>query len=925
MSEMLGLTEGLLKAARKVGIKEFTEIQELAIPKVLRGRHVLIAAPTGSGKTEAALLPIMSELLERGRKPISAVYVTPLRALNRDIFLRIRRLGREVGIKVAVRHGDTSASARRAVVRSPPDILVTTPETLAYLLVSEGMREHLKHVRWVVIDEFHELLGSKRGTHLLADLERLRNVAGPFQRVALSATVGDVRLAAEALAPDKVVDIAEVPGVRNSELKVVAPNPSPEGKVEAIASLIRENKPVLVFTNTRDEAEWLAVKLRSLGLKVRVHHGSLARAEREEVERELREGSIDAVVSTSSLELGIDVGDVNAVIQSSSPRQVMKFVQRVGRSLHRFSEVAKGFIVTDLSGDDMFESLVIARRAKAGNVEVVRPYRNSLDVLAHVVVGMGLETGSLGVDESFETVRRSYPYRDLESETFDELIDRLSFMKYLRLEGGGLRTTFRGKLYYLRTTMIVDTEQYRVIDSLTYRTVGKLDSDFVRISVSEGSTIVLSGRLWRVLAVDDSESKVFVEEVSGEEALIPSWVGENIPVDYKVAREVCGLRRLIALNHIPREFLHLGNEVLLKYLSGLVRTHMSRGYPLPHEGLVLVEAVSGSHAQLLIVHACLGSRGNRAFSYLLTYPFVKYLGVEPRVKVDPYRVYLEVPPHISLDAAVRNVRESLFKLDPTSCVKEMLMRSGLGALLTHKVLSRLGVIPREAPSQVVKVLIRKYFDDPLVRSEVVNEAFTKYLDIGVLAELLEGVRRGKVGVKFIEVSSPSPLGGEGLKVTAGFDRVRGTHLPKDLIAELVRRRLLSKEVRLYCMVCGYSWVSRISELPERIRCPRCGNSLIAPYFGRDDVSEVVVKGLKAGRRYKFALSGEERRVFEELLDSADLVLTYGRRAVEALAARGVGPRTARRLLGKRDDVSFYSGIYEAERTYLRTRRFWDRK
>ncbi len=922
--EMFGLNKRLVEAAGKVGISEFTEIQELAIPKVMGGRHVLISAPTGSGKTEAVLLPVMSELLNGERHPISAVYVTPLRALNRDVFLRIRRLGREVGIKVAVRHGDTSARARRAIIESPPDILVTTPETLAYLLISEGMRKHLQHVRWVVIDEFHELLSSKRGTHLLADLERLKNISGYFQRVALSATVGDVRLAAEALAPGKVVDVAEVPGVRSSELKVIAPPPSPEGKIDVIVSLIKENKPVLIFTNTRDEAEWLSVKLRSRGLRVRVHHGSLSKAEREEVEKELRGGKVDAVVSTSSLELGIDVGEIKSVIQSSSPKQVMKFVQRVGRSLHRFGEVAKGFIVTELSGDDMIESLVIARRAKAGDVEAIKPYRNSLDVLAHVLVGMGLE-GFLDPDESYETVRRSYPYLSLDYGTFSEVFDRLTFMKYLKLENGAIRATFRGKMYYLKTTMIVDTEQYRVIDSLTYRTVGKLDSDFVRISVSEGATIVLSGRYWRVLAVDDSENKIFVEEVGGEEALIPSWVGENIPVDYKVAREVCGLRRLIALRHVPKGYASLGNDLLFNYLNTLLRNHISRNYPLPHEGLLLVESVSGSRTHLLIVHACLGSRGNRALSYLLMYPFVKYLGVEPRVKVDPYRVYLEIPPHISLGAAVRNVMSSLSTSEPSIHVKEMLLRSGLGALITHRVLSRIGVIPREAPSQVVKVLIRKYVNDPLITSEVVNEAFTRYLDVEVLKELLAGVKEGRISVKVIEVSAPSPIGGEGLKLGAGFDRVRGTHLPKNLIAELVKRRLLSRDVRLYCMVCGYSWSARISDLPERVKCPRCGNSLVAPHFGKEDVSGIVRKGLKAGRRYKFVLSGEERKVFEELLDSADLVLTYGRKAVEALGAKGVGPHTARRLLGINEDVSFYSSIYEAERTYLRTRKFWDRK
>ncbi len=914
-----GFRKELVQALRAEGVKELTPIQSVAIPKILSGRHTLIIAPTGSGKTEAALIPVMNKMLYHHYNPVSAIYITPLRALNRDIFLRLKRVGRRVGLRVAVRHGDTSSSSRRAIAHSPPDILITTPETLAYLLVSAPMRRHLSNVRWVIIDEFHELLSSKRGTHMLADLERLRNLSKGFQRIALSASIGDVELAAEALAPSSKVEVAQVSGVRESEVKVLAPVGDVDGKVEVIAGLVRRYRPVLIFTNTRDEAEWLALKIKAAGLKVRVHHGSLSKAEREEVESCLRSGSLDAVVSTSSLELGIDVGRINAVIQSSSPKQATKFLQRVGRSLHKVGSTARGFIVTDLSSDDMIESLVIARRAKEGNLEGLRPYRLSSDVLTHVLVGMGLEGNGVTLDDVLDTLNRSYPYRELDSDLLNNVVDLASRLHYLR-RLGRLTATMKGKLYYLKTTMIVDTEQYRVVDALTYRTVGRLDSDFVRISVSEGSTIVLSGRVWKVISVDDDELKIYVEESSGE-ALIPSWVGENIPVDFKVAREVCALRRLIALDHIPMHYRELSDEGLLDYVARIITEHVRKGYPFPHERNLVIEVVPGKNV-LLIVHACLGSRGNRALSYMLSYPFTKYLGVEPRVKVDPYRVFLEVPQPLGTERATALIKDVLLGGDVREVIGEGLKRSGLGMLIAHKILSRLGIIPREAPSQVAKVILKRYMDEGLVWSEVLNEAFTRYLDLEPLQHLVSGVRSGSITLKIIDVSSPSPLAAEGMKVYAGFDRVRVAHMPRDVIAELVRRRLLSKEVRLYCMVCGHSWRAKLSDLPERISCPKCGYSLVAPYFGGDDVSELVRRGLRAGRRYKYVLSGEERKVFEELLDSADLVLTYGKKAVIALAARGVGPRTARRLLGVRDEVSFFYNIYEAERTFLRTRKYW---
>ena len=920
----LGLRQDVLRAARKVGIEELTEVQVKALPKILSGRHTLVVAPTGSGKTESALLPVMSRILELSDsgniEGIKAIYIAPLRALNRDMNLRFQRLGRELGIRVAVRHGDTPSSARRKVVDNPPDILITTPETLTYLLIYSGLRKALSRVRWVIIDEFHEMLSSKRGTHLLADLERLREIAGAYQRIALSASIGNIGLAAEALAPGKVVEVVQVPGVRRAEFRVYSPGRMGSSKVDIIADLIREFRPSLIFTNTRDEAEWLGLQLSKKGLKVRVHHGSLSRAEREDVEEGLRNGLLDGVVATSSLELGIDVGHIKAVIQSSSPKQAVKLLQRVGRSLHRVGESARGFIVTELSGDDVIESLVIARRSLAGDLEEPRPYKQSIDVLAHVLVGMGLEDLGFTPDKALKILRRSYPYLELSEDTLMQVLELLTQLRYVRFYNGRFRSTLKGKIYYYRHTMIVDTEQYRVTDVLTGRILGRLDSDFVATSVSEGSSVVLAGRVWRVVGIDEDESKIFVDGSSGE-ALIPSWVGENIPVDYKVAREVCGLRRLVALGHIPKNYVELASDDSINYLVSMVRSHVSKGYPLPHERMFLAEFIEGKNP-LIIVHSCLGSRGNRALSYLITYPFIKYLGIEPRVKVDPYRVYVELPYNLTPKTVEDYLRLSLMRLDAKEVISSSVLKSGLGLMIMHKVLSRMGIIPKEAPSQVAKVIIKRYLDNELAVKEVLNEAFTRYLDLDPLIALLNDLREGKAGFKFLVSSSPSPLAVEGMKPFTGFDRVKSSGIPKDLIAELVKRRLLSKKVRLYCMVCGHSWTAEISELPDRPTCPKCGYSLVAPYFGKENLSHLVRKGLKAGRRYRYVLRGDERKVFEELLDSADLVLTYGKKAVIALAARGIGPKTARRILGVDTEVEFFNKIYEAEKSFLRTRRYW---
>ena len=914
----------VVEAAKGVGVERLTEVQLKAIPKVMSGRHTLIIAPTGSGKTEAALLPIMSKIIALKRHgaegSVSAIYITPLRSLNRDMLERFRRLGRRTGIKVAIRHGDTPASLRRAIASNPPDLLITTPETLSYLLVSDKFRRSLRSVKWVVVDEFHEILNSKRGTHLLADLERLKNIVGSFQRVALSASIGNVGLATEALAPGKLVEVVHIPGVREAELKVLTPADGFTDKVEAIAALIKDYSPAIVFTNTRDEAEWLGVKLSNLGLKVRVHHGSLSKSEREEVEAGLKTGSLNAVVATSSLELGIDVGSINAVIQSSSPRQAMKLLQRVGRSLHRVGSRARGFIASDLFFDDIIESLVLARRAEAGDLEELRPYLNSIDVLAHVITGMGMEGEGFTLEEALSTLRRSFPYRELEDQDLALVLELLQELRYLRKVGELYRATTRGKIYYYRNTMIVDTEQYRVIDALRERTVGKLDSDFITINVTEGSTVVLGGRIWRVIGIDDDDRKVFVDESAGE-AVIPSWSGESIPVDYKVAREVCGLRKLMLSGKIPHPYEHLITKASAEVLRRTVQEHVAKGYPLPSESLILVEVIKGA-TTLVVVHACLGSRGNRALSYLVAAPFSRLLGLNPRNKVDPYRVFIELPYQISFEKVRNLIEGALRSANVIESVEYGIKNSGMGLMVARKVLSRLGIIPKEAPARVAKVIVKRYLDDELIWREVLNETLTHYIDVQPLKKVVDGIRKGKIKLKFVYISEPSPLALEGMKAFSWFDKVRANRLPKELVAELVKRRLLNKEVKLYCMVCGYSWSAKISELPERISCPKCGYSLVAPYFGRDDVSGIVRKGLKAGRRYKYVMTGEERKVFEEMLDSADLVLTYGKRAVIALASRGIGPKTARRILGAGSDVEFFNSIYDAERNFLRTKRYW---
>ncbi|MEM4498756.1 MAG: DEAD/DEAH box helicase [Sulfolobales archaeon] len=921
------LNQNLVKVMLKYGYNELTEVQKKSIPLIIRGRDVLIVAPTGSGKTEAAVFPLISKMVDDVSKhqPISLIYITPLRALNRDLMRRLSSICSDLGLRIQARHGDTPQSLRRSLERNPPHIIITTPETFQYLLISNSLRNYLANTKYVVIDELHELVNSKRGSELIASLSRFELIAKKPQRIGLSASIGDIQLAKKFLSYGRIVDDVVILNARDMDIELVTPYTS-GGSIDT-ASLIKDimskHNEVIVFTNTRNDAELLGLKLRELGVNVYVHHGSLSRDEREAVEKKLKDGEIKGVVATSSLELGIDVGSVDAVIQVSSPKQVVKLVQRVGRSMHRAGLKAKGYVVTDISLDDILESLVIIRRSLNNELEYFSIHENPLDVLTHQIVGLLLQEGRMEPTTAYEVLKNSYVFRDLTFEEFNKVLELLSDLSLIKSNGSLIEATGKGRIYYLTTTMIVDSPHYLVIDLASMTPIGQLDEEFVALEVNEGSSLVLSGRLWRVVGIDEEERKVYVEEAGSGEYLIPSWVGETIPVEYRVAREVCALRKLLALNHLPKQYAGLISEEILKYLKDIISKHVNSGYPLPSEDLLVVE-VKKSTPTVIVLHSCLGSRGNRGLSYLLGYAFSRYLGLNPLIKSDPYRVVIQLPTRIQLSSVESIVRSTLLEDGLEELFKESLRRSSIYRLVLVNVLKRMGIIPENAPLNIINALAKRFEDNELICREVLNELTCRYVDLPTLKKFVRRLAEGKTIIKFIEVSELSPLALEGLKIPGFSGRVLARYIPKNIISEMVKRRLLSKKVRLICMICGYSYISFVKDLPDSISCPKCN----VRYVGvskdlSDDIVKLVLKGLKSGKNYKFTLSDEEKEEFLRLKESAYLVLNYGRRAVIALAAYGVGPETAKKVLSVKDDEDFYYTIYEFERRYVSTRRFWD--
>ncbi|MEM1597713.1 MAG: DEAD/DEAH box helicase [Pyrobaculum sp.] len=906
----------LREALAELGYSEPTPAQRLGIPPILEGKNVLLIAPTGYGKTEAALFPVVSRLLgaEAPQRGIKCLYITPLRSLNRDLLRRLYALAEAVGLSVAVRHSDTPESERRSISAKPPDILITTPESLQILLLHRKIRPALRSVRHVIVDEIHELVSSKRGVQLALGLERLSILAGEFQRIGLSATVGAPRLVAEFLGGGRPVEVVDASGEKVYEIDVALPQPTDEdyadsekfdatpetvARVKRVAEYVASSRgSVLIFTNTRDGAEFLSSRLKLiLGDVVEVHHSSLSREHRVSVEERLKSGDLKAVVATSSLELGIDIGEVDLVIQYGSPRQVSKLLQRVGRSGHRLGRASRGFVV---AGDfeDLLESEEITKRALEGRLEPdVEYHENALDVLLHQVVGMALEARLDGREldsrHLISVIRRAHPFRNITEDDIKLVIDfaeRHGLLKGLRPRRGSLR------YYFENVSTIPDEQSYRAVDETTGKTVGELDREFV-FSIEPGTKIVLSGRVWRFTKREGSVVYLYPEyDVTGA---LPAWLGEQIPVPYEVAQEVCKRRRELLLS------------VLRGEVEGLVDTEGLSPDGVPGLERLHVHIVGNKYA---VVHSCLGNKGNEALGLYLSHALSGYVG-PVGYRSDAYRVLLIFRDHVPTQAFVEVLKK------PESFIYKTLRNAVKNSKMFRyrflQVAKRCGVVSKDAEDVPYK-LWEVYLDD-LPGIEAANEIFIDRLDVKAMLSLIKKIERGEVEVVFKRLEKPTalekPILEEALRLDFSF---RG--LSKDTLADLTRKRILNRPVTLLCLNCGWTLSTKAYALGDEVRCQNCGMGVLAVVKGDLAKARQVLNKFKIRQR----LSPEEKKMLENLQQSASVVLEHGKLGVLVQLAHGVGPKTAVKILNRVvEGEDLWGAILDAERQYAATRAFWD--
>ncbi len=900
-------------AAEKLGILEATEAQSAAFGPMLSGKNVLLIAPTGMGKTEAAMLPVFSRLME-DRRRIGALYITPLRALNRDMLKRLTQFGEELGLQVAVRHGDTSESERRKHVKNPPDVMITTPETLQIMLVGSRLRELLKNVRYVIVDEIHELADSERGAQLSVVLERLVELAGDFQRIGLSATVGDPDELARFLAgKDRKAEIVDVSRAREMRISVEMPEPDAEDeRVAALLSsekewvsclrrareIVEASRATLMFVNTRETGEKLALQYSMLGYgDMELHHGSLAKDVRIEVENRFKDGELKALICTSSLELGIDVGRVDRAIQFNSPRSVARMVQRVGRSGHSMGKIPMGSVIA-VNEDEFAEGAVIARKAMAGDVEPKKVRKNPLSVLANQITSIVVERRDVSTDEIYAMVKRAYPFIELERSDFDSVVDQLVDIRQIWREGDRLSRGRNSRRYfYDNISMISDERSYWVIDINTRKRVAKLDERFVASSIEPFSVFIVRGKAWRV--VDMDENGILAEPV-GDLGSIPSWSGEDLPVSFEVAMEVGRLRRVRDFSDFP-----VSDSAGKRYVEWLEKAEKEGGVVATDRRVVIEEG------DVVVLNATFGTNVNLTLSHILASLLSARHGASLNTSADPYRIMIQA----SFPLSGGMVEETLREISPSTL--EGLLRVVLKSSDPFKwrflyAAKKFGIIEKGADMRSVRMdrLIELYRGTP-VFEEAMRMTLEKDMDVENTIRVLEMIRSGEMEIVRAKMTD---IGRMGLRQKGG--PVLPSRPSREILAS-VKKRIERTEIRLLCMNCGSMWRATVSEVEKETLCRKCGARMVAmirPY--QKEFQELMEKK---------ELDPEELKRMKWLVKSADIIFYHGHRGAMVLAGRGIGPDTANRILSRyyTDEWELLREILQAEINYAKNRRFWD--
>ena len=918
---MTVIDEQIKASFRDEGFQTLTKIQSMSIPVISRKRNCLLVAPTGSGKTEASIIPIFSLLeIERDKNPdftegnaIVVLYITPLRALNNDVLRRIMNYAKKRNLEAQIRHGDTTRTARQKLVNKPPHILITTPESLGIILMHEKFKLYLKHLRWVIVDEVHELIGNERGTHLTVSLERLQEISTHnLVRIGLSATIGNLKDAGNFISgANRKCSILVDNTIRKYDIEVKYLKGSISNVAKFVLKYLNDNKvcgSVLLFTNTRDEAEYIGTTIRNQNeIPIEVHHGSLSRETREETETKLREGTTGIVVCTSSLELGLDIGSVELVIHYGSSKQVSKLVQRIGRSRHVNFKSAKGLIIIN-SGDDELESLSIIKRMENRSIEVQEPHTNSLDVVTHHLVGFAISTlGPVSLQEVYQIIKRSNPFKNLPFSDLEQcavLLDNFRIIKYDPKNKTYTRRIKSYKYYFENISTIPNIVKFEVIDVIRKKRIGNLDQQFIGEFGERGNVFVLKGTQWRIVSVDENKLQVNVEQIYGSPINVPHWVGEMIPVDYETAVGVGRLRNKVLC------------ESNFKFESD-IRNILEKIPIIPDSRNIVIESVATNNT--IVIHSTFGTKINNTLSSLFSTILASYVGHLVETKSDPYRILL--------GSSVRLSRANIEKIFHDEFDVEAILIASLTNTYNLNwrvwmVSKKFGLVEKNAvyDKRLSRYIYDRYSKTPISK-ESLRELVHDKFDVKATEDILRKIRNKEISIHWLDLTHFSPLA---QSVIEHHSKASSSPLSIEKgVLELIKERLDKTKHRLICIRCG-KWERLVEtrEIMGSISCRLCGSKLITTTFSSDyELSRIILNKLKGSE-----INSDQNHKFERAWKTASLINNFGKKALTVLSGYGIGVETAARILRNYvDDENLYRSIYDAERQYVITRGFWNDK
>ncbi len=912
------------------------------LKSIISYEDVLVIASTGSGKTFGTAIACIHNILTNSHTPISTIIITPLKALNRDIFRRVLpQLAEKLGISIAVRHGDTPKSERARQTKKPPQILITTPELFQAILPAKILgREYLKNVKTVVIDEIHELVSTKRGIQLSLALERLcYRASDHVQRIGLSATLGNPEEVMNFLAPTSYRKrIVEIPPLKKLQIKIEFPTLLPVNGQEfsktlhttdeaasrflRVVEIVKKEKgTVLLFTNTRQQAEILGYRFNrynevideSERINFEVHHSSLSSQSRMIAEHEVRAGNLDLIIATSSLELGIDIGAISLVIQYMSPRQIETIIQRIGRSGHGLDLESKGIIITE-TPRELLESYLIKTLVNRGKIESSHIHNAALDILFHAIIGILLDHGKTSVRKILMIITNAQPFLEYTAKDLLPLLEygRDNYFFFIDKDQETNEVYLRAKrkaykYYYSNLSSIPTKKSYHVFDVGRKERVGQLDESFVATRGEKGTIFILNGLPWEFLSIKDDRIEVRQVKSVGE-AAIPTWEGELIPVSKLVTQSALDLfesenpeiHESPSINKEIHDFIY--NQKLLG--------------KLPRKNCVLIESTGLS----AVFHTFLGSKGNDTLGLLLTSIIGAKQGLSVQYRADPYSVFISLPRPIDF-------HEIIFSINPKHIgplLRERILNSDLFAWRIRQVAQRFGAITDsvENSPMMTRIILSRY-KNTIIGEETLNEIFSENMDIETVIDFFSDISSGKLQIEVVRVESfDSPLAAAATQpISLNVLKIRPSHV----ILNKIEKRLENTWIRLVCMRigCKFEKTQRIASLPDIIRCPQCQSRYVAVVHPTNTTIKKLLNR-SVSKNPKDRLTKDERRELNTAKKSADLILSFGKSAAFILAGRGIGPKTAVRILREphKNTEDLLASIYEHEANFSRTREYW---